>query len=164
MEVSGHVPGSVILDTLNPFRAYVFMHVYIHIYIYTYIYIYRERVYHRYIMMEAHVVDEKFRRAPLEMKSEFDFPHMTFVKLEHGEALRRDGELVWRSTITNQEINITGMLATLNHSNKSSGLAFKLVPVRIQRSWQWRYEITGCVGLSRHFATETMRCEQWPRG
>ncbi|CAE7799782.1 ATP7A, partial [Symbiodinium sp. CCMP2456] len=103
----------------------------------------------RYIMMQAYVVDGEFRRAPLEMKSEFAFPHMTFVKLEGGEALQRYGELFWKSTITNEEINITGMLAKLNHSNKSSGLAFKLVPVHIQRPWQpWltRYEITGGEG------------------
>ena len=74
MEVSGHVPGSVILDTLNPFRAYVFMHVYIHIYIYTYIYIYRERVYHRYIMMEAHVVDEKFSASTSRNEERVRFP------------------------------------------------------------------------------------------
>ena len=61
----------------------------------------------RYIMMQVHVVNRAFQRAPLAMESEFDFPHMTLAKLESGESEHISDATIWKSAVTSEEINIT---------------------------------------------------------
>ncbi|CAE7942603.1 unnamed protein product [Symbiodinium sp. KB8] len=102
----------------------------------------------RYIMMQVHVVNRAFQRAPLAMESEFDFPHMTLAKLESGESEHISDATIWKSAVTSEEINITRMLTQLNHDVKCSGLPFRLIPVHVQQCWYGeRYNITGGEGL-----------------
>ncbi|CAE7703147.1 unnamed protein product [Symbiodinium sp. CCMP2592] len=100
----------------------------------------------RYIMMQVHVVNRAFQRAPLAMESEFDFPHMTLAKLESGESEHIGDETIWKSAVESGEINITRMLTQLNHNIKCSGLPFRLIPVHVRQCWHGeRYNITGRV-------------------
>jgi len=102
----------------------------------------------RYIMMQVHVVNRAFQRAPLAMESEFDFPHMTLAKLESGESEHIGDETIWKSAVKSKEINITRMLTQLNHNIKCSGLPFRLIPVHVRQCWYGeRYNITGGEGL-----------------
>ena len=101
----------------------------------------------RYILMQAHVVNRAFQRAPLAMDREFDFPHMTLVKLETGEAERFHDDTIWKNAVNRCEINVSGMLRQLNHDVKSTGLPFRLIPAHVQQCWQGnRYNITGGEG------------------
>ena len=102
----------------------------------------------RYILMQAHVVNRGFQRAPLAMEREFDFPHMTLVKLEAGESERLCDDTIWKSAVRNCDMNITRMLRQLNHDVRSLGLPFRLVPAHVQQCWYGnRYNITGGEGL-----------------
>ena len=83
--------------------------------------------------MQAHIVNPGFQRVPLALESEFDFPHMTLVKLESGEAERLHNETIWKSSVTQSRLNVSQMLTQINHDVKCAGLPFRLIPVHVEQ-------------------------------
>ena len=84
---------------------------------------------------------------PLALETEFDFPHMTLVKLESGEAERLHNETIWKSSVTQSRLNVSQMLTQINHDVKCAGLPFRLIPVHVEQcNYANRYNLTGGEG------------------
>lgn len=100
----------------------------------------------RYILMEAHVVSRSFCRAPLSLKADFEYPHMTLAKLEYGNAERKANTTIWTSYVEGcvDSVDMTGVIRRMNERLKMSGVLFRLIPAYVdQDQWSNRYNITG---------------------
>eukprot|EP00438_Fugacium_kawagutii_P001860 Skav216323 [mRNA] locus=scaffold3350:40621:41775:+ [translate_table: standard] len=114
-----------------------------------------------YIMMQAHVCNRNYERAPLKMEKEEDFSHTTLAKLEHGEHKRRGNVTIWRSAQDNKVLNISHMVEHLNEGLKRTGFPYKLIPVHVERDWHGkRYNLTGGQGHDLLRSLQDMICSK----
>eukprot|EP00928_Gymnodinium_smaydae_P047785 TRINITY_DN31916_c0_g1_i2.p1 TRINITY_DN31916_c0_g1~~TRINITY_DN31916_c0_g1_i2.p1 ORF type:complete len:412 (-),score=47.50 TRINITY_DN31916_c0_g1_i2:671-1846(-) len=60
----------------------------------------------RYIMVQAHIANRQFQRAPLHLPKIMEFPHMTLAKFESDYTERQGNSTVWRSSPSTDALDI----------------------------------------------------------
>jgi len=100
----------------------------------------------RFVLMQAHICNHRFFRAPLNLPRMFEFPHMTLAKLEWGYAERRGNATIWLpdSATGDGGLSISAVVRGLNEDLKRDATAYRLVPAHIEAYYDGnRYNITG---------------------
>mmetsp|Transcript_13526 Transcript_13526/g.36508 ORF Transcript_13526/g.36508 Transcript_13526/m.36508 type:complete len:926 (+) Transcript_13526:84-2861(+) len=98
-----------------------------------------------HVLMQAHVCNSTFRRAPLNLPEIWAFPHLTLAKLEWGWSSRRANSTIWTAkTPGAPEFDISAVLRQMNEELRQDTTMFQLHHAHLESNWHGhRYDITG---------------------
>ncbi|CAK0908356.1 unnamed protein product [Prorocentrum cordatum] len=100
----------------------------------------------RYILWQAHICNREFRRAPVDFKKFWEFPHMTLAKLEIGSAERRANRSTWIVDLEDgpETYDLADLLRDLNELLGRDTTVYRLHAGHLSADyWGLRYNISG---------------------
>eukprot|EP00747_Dinoflagellata_sp_TGD_P029440 gnl/TRDRNA2_/TRDRNA2_133906_c2_seq1.p1 gnl/TRDRNA2_/TRDRNA2_133906_c2~~gnl/TRDRNA2_/TRDRNA2_133906_c2_seq1.p1 ORF type:complete len:259 (+),score=45.12 gnl/TRDRNA2_/TRDRNA2_133906_c2_seq1:594-1370(+) len=97
-------------------------------------------------MMQAHICNRNFQRAPLQLPKIFEFPHMTFARLELGFTERRGNSTIWlpAERPDAEGLDISAVLQSMNEELRKDNTVYRLHPAHFEVHFYGnRYNIIG---------------------
>jgi len=78
-----------------------------------------------YVLVQAHMCNRSFQKAPLALHRILEFPHMTLAKLDLGWSERSGNSTIWKTEeASERDLNVSTRLQTINDTTTTALTTF----------------------------------------